>query len=419
MAVIESPDVIGASPSGASLSGLDGVNFFLAGMQSGFGPLVVLLLADQKWTQASIGFALSAGALASLFSQLPAGELLDFTRSKLLLIALGGIVVAVSASMIALWPSHPVVFAALVLQGLTGGFLGPAIAAVSLGLVGHSTLGERLGRNQRFASAGVLAATAVMGGIGYFLPYQAIFLGASALAVPLLVALSRVRATEIHFGRACGQPDHHAVAPPPRTLRLKLSKNRGLVVFGGCMFLFQFANASMLPLAGEQLASRTGTSASVATAALIIVPQVVVMLGAPRVGREVQKWGRRPLLLLGFGALTVRALLFAITGNPWLLVVIQLLDGISAVTLGVLTALIVADLTKGTGRFNLAQGFVGTLAGVGASLSTTFFSLVAGNLGAAMAFVSIAGVALSLVLIVWYGMPETMPRGDGPWASRQ
>jgi MFS family permease len=88
-----------------------------------------------------------------------------------------------------------------------------------------------------------------------------------------------------------------------------------------------------------------------------------------------------------------------------LLIRIQLLDGISGSVLGVLTALIVADLTQGTGRFNLAQGFVGTLAGIGASLSTTLFGLVVGAVG----FVGIAGVALSTVLIVWLLMPETNP----------
>jgi MFS family permease len=312
-----------------------------------------------------------------------------------------------------------VVFAALVLQGLTGGLLGPAIAAVSLGLVGHSALAARLGRNQRFASVGALAITAVMGAIGYFLSYQAIFLASAALAPPLLAALSRIRPAEIHFGRACGQPDHHAPTPPPRIRRLALWKNYGLLVFAGCLFLFQFANASMLPLAGEELAYRTGTGASLVVSALIIIPQIVVALTAPWVGREAQNWGRRPLLLLGFGALTMRALLFAVTGNPLLLLFIQLLDGVSGSTLGVLTALIIADLTKGTGRFNLAQGFVGTLAGVGGSLSTTFFSFVAGNFGGAIGFISIACVALSLVLIVWSWMPETMPADNKQRAQDQ
>jgi MFS family permease len=409
MAVIASSEAIGASPSSASLNGLDGINFFLAGMQSGFGPFVAVLLADEKWTQQNIGFVLSLGGLAGLLSQLPGGELLDTVRSKRFLIALGGIMVAVSAFAIALWPTRPVVFAALVLQGLTGGLLGPAIAAVSLGLVGHSALAERLGRNQRFAAAGALTITAVMGAIGYFLSYQAIFLVSAALALPLLAALSRIRPTEIHFGRARGQPNHHAPTPLPRTRRSALWRNYSLLVFAGCLFLFQFANASMLPLAGEELVYRNGTSASLLVSALIVIPQIIVALTAPWSGREAQNWGRRPLLLLGFGALTVRALLFAVTDNPWLLLSIQLLDGISGSTLGVLTALIVADLTKGTGRFNLAQGFVGTLAGVGASLSTTFFSLIVGNFGGAIGFISIACAGLSLVLIVWFWMPETMP----------
>jgi MFS family permease len=412
MAVITSSDAIGVPPSSTSLKGLDGINFFLAGMQSGFGPFVAVLLADENWTQQNIGFVLSVGSLAGLLSQLPGGELIDASQSKRFLIALGGIVVGVSAFLVALWPNRPVVFAALVLQGLTGGVLGPAIAAISLGLVGHSALAERLGRNQRFASAGALITTGVMGAVGYFLSYQAIFLASAALALPLLVALSRIHSSEIHFGRACGQPDHHAPTPPPRTRRLMLRKNYGLLIFGGCLFLFQFANASVLPLAGEELVYRNGTSAPLIVSTLIIVPQIVVALAAPWAGREAQNWGRRPLLLLGFGALSARALLFAVTTNTWLLLFIQLLDGISGSTLGVLTALIIADLTRGTGRFNLAQGFVGTLAGVGASLSTTFFSLVAGNFGSAIGFTSIACVALALVLIVWFWMPETMPSSD-------
>jgi MFS family permease len=92
-----------------------------------------------------------------------------------------------------------------------------------------------------------------------------------------------------------------------------------------------------------------------------------------------------------------------------LLICIQLLDGVSGTALGVLTALIVADLTNGSGRFNLAQGFVGTFSGIGASLSTTFFGLIVGNFGSALGFLSIAAVALSAVFLAWLLMPETKP----------
>jgi MFS family permease len=412
MAITEASDAIDLSPSSTSLIGLDGINFFLAGMQAGFGPFVAVLLADENWTQQDIGFVLSVSGLAGLLSQLPGGELLDASRRKRLLVALGAIVVAVSALVIALWPILSVVFVALVLQGLTGGVLGPAIAAISLGLVGHPALAERLGRNQRFASAGALTVTGLMGAIGYFLSYRSIFFASAALVLPLLVATARVRSADIHFGRACGQPDYHAPTPPPRAERLSLCKNSGLLTFAGCLFLFQFANASVLPLAGEQLAYRYGTGASFIISALIIVPQIVVVLSAPWVGRLAQSWGRRPLLLIGFSALAVRALSFAMTIDPPLLICIQLLDGVSGSTLGVLTALIVADLTQGSGRFNLAQGFVGTLAGSGASLSTTFFGFVFGNFGSAIGFFSIAGVALSTIFLAWMLMPETKPSNE-------
>jgi MFS family permease len=373
-----------------------------------------VLLAVEGWSQENIGLVLSAGGFAGLLSQLPGGELLDATRSKRLLVALGASVVALSALVIAFWPTLPVVFAALVLQGLTGGFLGPAIAAISLGLVGHDALAERLGRNQRFASAGGVAATALIGAIGYAFSYQAIFLASTALAIPLLFALSRIHATEVHHGRACGQPDHNEPTPPPRVLRRSLWGNSGLLTFAICLFLFQFANASMLPLAGETLAYHGGTHASFVISAMIIVPQIVVVVAAPWVGREAQSWGRWPLLLIGFGALVLRALLFGLISNPLLLVPVQLLDGVSGSIVGVLTALIIADLTKGTGRFNLAQGFVGTLAGIGAALSTTFFGLVIQHFGSAIGFISIAVVALSTVLIVWFRMPETKPTVGKP-----
>jgi MFS family permease len=407
MTTITSSDALQMSPSDRSLSGLDGLNFFLAGMQAGFGPFVAVLLAAEKWTQQDIGFVLSVGGIAALLSQLPGGELLDATRSKRLLVALGAVVVALSALALMLWPILPVVFVALVLQGLTGGVLGPAVAAISLGLVGHDALSERLGRNQRFASAGAVGATALMGAIGYFASYQAIFFASAALVIPLLAALTRIRSDDVHFGRACGQPDHHEPTQPPRSLRLSLPKNLGLLTFAVCLFLFQFANASMLPLEGEALAYRSGTHASFVISAMIIVPQLVVVVAAPWVGREAQSWGRKPLLLIGFGALAIRGLLFALTGNPLVLVCVQLLDGVSGSTLGVLTALVIADLTKGTGRFNLAQGFVGTLAGIGAALSTTFFGLIAGHFGSTLGFVGIAAVALCIVLIAWFWMPET------------
>jgi MFS family permease len=175
------------------------------------------------------------------------------------------------------------------------------------------------------------------------------------------------------------------------------------------VFLFQMANASMLPLAGETFGYSKEAFSSLIVSALIMVPQLTVAIIAPWAGRRANTWGRRPLLLVGFAALPIRALVFAWTTNPVILIAAQLLDGVSGTMLGVLTALIVADLTTDTGRFNLAQGFVGTMSGVGASLSTTLSGLVAGSLGRAAGFLGIAAVAVAAVLLLWLLMPETNP----------
>ena len=405
----EVAEAVGPSPSDASLRGLDGVNLLLAGALSGFGPYVAAFLAGQNWTQQSIGYVLSAGGFAGLLSQLPGGALLDAIRSKRTAVGLGACMVAAGALIIAVWPSFPLVLAALVLQGITGGFLGLAIVAISLGLVGNRALAERLGRNQRFASMGGVVAAGLMGLIAYFLSFRAIFFVAAALVLPLLAALGWIRPADIHFGRASCVPDHQGPGKLPRAQLRSLWKNRGLLIFAGCVFLFQMANASVLPLAGEAFAYSKEAISSLIVSALIMVPQVIVAIMAPWTGRRANTWGRRPLLLVGFVALPIRALIFAWTTDPIVLIVAQLLDGVSATMVGVLTALIVADLTAGTGRFNLAQGFVGTISGVGASLSTTLSGLVAGSLGRAAGFLGIAAVAVAAVLLLWLLMPETKP----------
>jgi MFS family permease len=399
-------DVIEPPPSRSSLRGLDAVNLFLAGALSGFGPYVAVFLAEQKWTEQNIGFVLTAGGLAGLLSQLPSGELLDAIRSKRLVVALGAIMVAASALIIALRPSFPLVLAALVLQAITGGFLGLAVAAISLGLVGHAALGKRLGRNQRFASTGGVIAAGLMGVIGYILSYRAIFFAAAALVLPLLAALGRIQLSGI-YGRVSGAPGYQELSAKAR--RWSLWKNGNLLTFAGCECLFQLGNASMLPLAGEALVFSKEAFSSLIVSALIIVPQLIVALMASWAGRRANTWGRRPLLLVGFAALPIRALVFAWTTSPMVLIAAQILDGVSGTMLGVLTALIVSDLTRSTGRFSLALGFVGTMSGIGASLSTSLTGLVAGSFGRAAGFLSIAAVALVALLLLWLRMPETNP----------
>lgn len=401
-------DARGPLPHAESLHALDWLNFFLAALLMGFGPFVAVKLADRGWVPANIGLVLTASGVAGLLTQVPAGELIDVSRSKRMLVGMATTAITSGVLVFGLRPDFPSVFAGALIQGTAGSVLGPGVAAISLGLVGQDALAERLGRNQRFASIGGLTAAGIMGVIGYLLSTADIFLVTAAFGIPVILALVRIRADDIHFGRSCCAADQHSVHPQ-RVSRAVLFKDRRLIIFAICLFLFQVANASILPLIGETLVHTEGRWSSPITSALIVAPQVIVGLLAPWVGRTANSWGRRPLLLVGLGVVPVRAAFFALTTDPVLLVVVQMLDGLSGATLGVLTTLVIADLAKGTGRFNLAQGFVGTLSGIGASLSTSISGLVVEKFGHTAGFLSVTTGGLIAVAILWMFMPETKP----------
>jgi MFS family permease len=409
-----------AAPHASSQHALDWLNFFLAALLTGFGPFVAVHLTNRGWDPAHIGFVLSASGFAGLITQIPGGELIDITQARRAIVGAGAAAVASALLVIALRPEFAWVAVAVIVQGAAGSILGPGIAAISLGLVGHDALAERLGRNARFASVGGLVAAAVMGVIGYLVATQDIFLIAAALLAPLLFALARIRASDIHFGRSCGVPDHHA-DDPARVKRASLLKNRGLLIFALCLLLFQLGNASLLTQLGQALPHTEGRLSSLVVSALVVFPQIIVAALAPWAGRSAAIFGRKPLLIIGLAAVPIRSTLFALTSDPVLLVVIQLLDGLSGATLGVLTALIVADLTAGTGRFNLAQGLVGAASGVGATLSTSVSGIIVEKFGYTAGLLGVTAVGLLSVVIVVSFMPETKPAAEpgGPDARSQ
>ena len=394
------------TPSGASQRGLDWFIFFLADVQTGFGPFVAVYLTTQKWTQVEIGFVLSIGGIIGLLGQMPGGAIVDAARSERLVAGLAVATIGVSALAYALWPIFPVVAVAAALHALASCVLGPAIAAISLGLVGPLAIGERLGRNARFASLGNGSAAALMGAAGYLVSNRSVFLVTFILAIPTLLALARIRGQEIDVAQC-----HGAVVPEPpdakATSVFHLVRQRALLIFAGSVLLFQLANAAMLPLMAGVVTTRSSKWAPVLIAACIIVPQAIVALTSPSVGRKAQEWGRRPLLLMAFAALAIRGLLFAIVTDPYLLVAVQVFDGITAAVLSVMVPLVVADIAFGSGHFNLAQGIVGTATGIGASLSTVLAGYVSDSFGSSVAFTGLAAIAALGLVMIWLVMPET------------
>lgn len=388
--------------TGRSHRALDLVNFFVADAQTGFGPFVAVYLTTHKWTQIEIGFALTLGTVTALVSQLPAGALVDAARNKRLVASGGVIGIMIAALLLALWPVTLPVLTAQVLHGVASCVVTPSIAAISLHLAGSAGLGERLGRNARYASIGNGLAAGVMGLTGSYLSSRAVFLLTAALCVPAVWALLAI--------------GHGSHARRQTTSRIwdvaglrRLFADRRLLVFALCVALFHLSNAAMLPLAGSAVTMRAGNFANLIIAACIVVPQAIVALMAPWVGRSAERFGRRRLLLLGWAALPLRGLLLAVLPGGWPLVLGQAVSGVSAAVFGVMLPLLAADLTRGTSHFNLCIGVLGLAMYLGAAVSTTLSGGIADWLGMEAAFVALAFSGLAGTVLVWLAMPETRP----------
>jgi MFS family permease len=396
-----------ASPQ--SRAGLDWMNFFVADVQTGFGAFVAFYLAHHGWSVRDVGFMLTLGGLATVVSQIPGGALADALSWKRGLIAVGIGMIGCAALIFAFAPTYfPVLIASLV-QGASGGIITPAIGAVSLGLVGRRAMSVRTGRNYRFAAGGHALTAAIMGLVGTYFEIGMIFIAAAMLCIPALIALAFIRPDEIDYARARNAGTGKQGSEIGRIF--DLLKNHGLVLFTAALVLFQLADASMLPLIGEGLAKTQANATSIWMSGLVIAPQIVVAVLAPWVGYHSEKRGRKPLLLIGFAVEPLRAALLAFTSSYPFLVVAQLLSGVTGAIIGVLTVLVITDLTTGTGRFNLAQGAVGAMTGLAASLSTIatgYLFQSIGNTGGFLAITAVAGAATGLIAIF---VSETKPSG--------
>jgi MFS family permease len=395
--------------------GFDAFNSFVAAQQTGFGAFVPLYLAGNAWTQAQIGLALSVDIVTSMLCQVPGGMAVDAARQqRRTLLAVAVALTGVSALVFAMLPVRLPVLLALVLHAAAGSLIYPAINAVSLDLVGHAALGDRLGRNARYASIGNGLGAALMGACGSLWSDRAVFLLTAALAVPAVWSLWLTRPQRRHR-QAAPRPHPPADRPPvtasptaqPPAPPLALFRDRRLLVFAACVALFHLSSAAIVPVAASEATRLMGLRANLIIAAFIIVPQITVALFSPTVGRLSAHIGRRPLLCVGFLSLPLRAVCFALIADPYVLIAVQVLEGVASATYGVLVPLIAADLTYGTGRYNLTLGVLGLVSAGGAAASTTLAGLVASSAGLPAAFAVLGGIGFVALVLVVTAMPET------------
>lgn len=397
----ESKRALDRKISAQSRRALDWMNLVIADVQEGFGAFVAFCLADLGWMQGSIGLVLTIGRVAGALSLIPLGALVDAVRWKRTLVAGAIVTLAASALILALHPTFQLVVLAEILHGVTAGIIGPAIAAISLGIVGRQAMSARIGRNQRFSAMGNALTASAMGVLGSSIGNSSIFLAAAALTVPALIALGFIRKEAVDYDRARNSGKDHQGRPTLQGLSA-LVANRQLLWFAGSTALFQLADASMLTLAVEEIGRAKSTGSTITTAAMVVAPQIVVALLAPWIGYFSELWGRRLLLAASFAVQIVRAVLFMVIADPILLIVIQALDGVSGATRTVLVTVIVADLTTGTGRFNLVRGAIGLVMTIAAAISTVAFGFIVQVMPHWVAFLGMAVVALVGGFVVWF-----------------
>ena len=409
---------------------LDALNFFLADVRDGLGPyLAIYLLTVQHWDQASIGVAMSVGGVAGILAQTPAGALIDRTRAKRAVVIAAAIVVMLTSLAIPLLPSFWPIAVFQAMSGMAAAVFPPAIAAITLGIVGPEFFARRVGRNEAFNHAGNATAATIAGATAYFFGPVAVFWLMASMAVASVVATLSVPAGSIDHDVARGlqgKEDGAAAAhEKPSGLKVLLAC-RPLLVFAACTTLFHFANAAMLPLVGQKLALTDPGFGTSLMAVCIVAAQAVMVPVAWLVGAKADAWGRKPIFAVALAVLAARGALYTLSDNPFWLVGVQLLDGVGAGVFGALFPLIVADLTRGTGHFNISQGAIATAQGLGAALSNAVAGLIVVWAGYGAAFLFLAAVARAGLLLFWTAMPETEPgraagaplgRGTAPAAA--
>jgi MFS family permease len=389
---------------------LDWFNLFVANIQTGFGPFIAVYLTSQSWTQTAIGLVLSIGTVAAMASQVPAGALVDAMPNKTRVAAFSVLAFTACALMFAIYPIPLFVYLAEILHGLSSCTLGPATAAMSLVLAGRLGMALRLGRNARYAAIGNGVGAALMGACGQYVSERAVFYLTAALTLPALAALWPLRKVAVARPHASTRSGSQSI---DRASFLRVLSDRRILVFCACAMLFTFANAPLLMLISGTMTVKVGNP-SLLIGACIVLPQIIVALLSPWVGRLADLRGRRLVLMLGFCALPLRCLVFAATSNPWIVVAVQALDGIGGACFGVMLPLIVSDVAARSRHFNLSLGFVGFAVGIGATLSTPAAGWLADHFGMRAAFFGLAAVGVAAPLLVLLAMPETRPQADEP-----
>jgi predicted MFS family arabinose efflux permease len=390
----------------SSLFALNALNFFMADVQGGLGPFLGVFLQARQWSPAQIGIVMTIGGIAGVVVTTPLGALVDRTYAKRAIVVATAVAITLASIAILIRPDFVVVALGQAASGIAGAAIGPAIAAITLGLVRQRGFPHQLGRNQAFNHSGNVVAAALAGLTGYFFGLGAVFVVLSIMAVLSIAAALRINPREIDYraARGAAEQDDAAVAKFSVLLRSK-----ELMVLGATLTLFHLGNAAMLPLLGQAGVAHDGSDPSAFTAATIVIAQVTMVPMALLAARLAEEKGYWLVFLIALIALPVRGLTASLVTGPWGLGPVQILDGVGAGILGVAVPGLVARILAGTGHVNAGLGAVMTLQGIGAALSPTVGGIVAQRFGYSAAFLALGAIAVAALTLWLLATPLMAP----------
>lgn len=329
-----------------------------------------------------------ASGLAGVLAQVPAGAL-----------------IALACIAIVRVPTRPVIIGAQSFIGVAGAVFGPAVAAISLGLVGRRAMDARAGRNTSWSSAGNIGLAVGAGLIGYYLSREVIFYFVAGMSLCTVASVLCIREADIDHDLARGADDRDENVSGVGAL---LADKR-VLIFALSVVGFHFANAALLTRVTQLLSTGKNAHPSLMTSACIVTAQLVIVPLGFFVGRRAQISLRKPIYLVAFAVLPLRCGLYLLSHNGYYLVALQALDGLAGGIFGIMQLLMVADLTRGTGRFNITQGALGMAVGIGASLSNLLAGVIVKHASYNAAFATMGAIALAACALFFFLVPETKP----------
>lgn len=393
------------SISQRSFRGLDWVNLLMADVKDGVGVyLSVYLLLVRDWNAAEIGLAIALPGLIGIIVQTPVGAFIDSTRHKRLMIVIASFIIGLGCLSVIL-SDHPFwVYASQLLNGLVQSVYAPCMAAITLGMVGHELLARRIGRNESFNHLGNMLAAVVAGLIGYFYRYEGIFYFSILQCLAIIAATFVIREKDIDhdMARAALKINKRVSVSSMK----ELIKDKKILLFTISMCMLHFSNGAMLPLLGQKIGIKEVENSILYLSVCIIIAQSVMVFVAPKAARWAES-RRKNIFMLAFMILPLRALLFAFIDDAYILTSLQVLDGLAAGIFGVVSILMMADLSKDTGHFNFLQGAVYSAMGLGGALSNSLAGLIVKHYGYYYGFLSLAFIGLCACIFFWVFVDET------------